>query len=561
MRKTTTVLILALVLLFSSSIFNNRIFSQDCFVEILSITFEKSTFEVGEPFAVNFSYTMFYDVLDPLATGSVVISITPENEVIPIFSCEFLEIGIGISNNISTTLSPDDWSPAASGQLGTVKVEGWVQDSYGSRYDSASQTFTIIRSKVHIASNEMPDPIKYHDIVVLSGNFTNQNNQSIIVPNHPYNVSLLHQTTTIQTWSNNSTNSGNFSILINTTQIGTGLYSCNITALSDEDYLQSAIEIPFNISSASLTIDGKLSENTIYTYYPFLENCSVGIDVNVTCSASVHSVSTANVTWLLANQSGNLVYINDSQFTGVALAPSLAGTYNITIFASLPNHSVTSIDLPLDVLIRIPTILFTANSTSAAYGSFIELSASILDSTSSKPVIGKSATIFVLNHSQWLPVAQLITDQNGSIQTIWKAHETGSDDKFIFKVTLEGSPEFIIAEEFLNITNTGTRYVLYNPVSNFIRGQIANYSIQITTIDNMPLSNLTVILIETLPNITHATAITDFMGIANLSWLIEMSYDLGEYDFYLIIIENSNIIARIDITIVVFDTTIITLIG
>jgi 5-hydroxyisourate hydrolase-like protein (transthyretin family) len=561
MRKTITVLVLALVLLLSSAFYNKGIASEDCFVEILSITLEKSTFEVGEALEVNFSYTLFYDILDPLATGSVIVSITPENEAIPIFSCEFLEMGIGLSNNITTTLSPDDWTPETSGQIGTVKVEGWVQDSYGSRYDSATQTFTVIRSYVHIAVNELPDPIKYHDQVVLSGNLTNHNNQSIMVRNHPYNVSLLDQTTTIQTWNNNSTSSGNFSIVINTTQIGIGVYSCNISPLSSEDYLQSSIEIPFNITSADLTIEGKINKTTIYTYYPSLENCSISINVNVSCSASTHSVSTANVTWMLANQSGNLVYANNSQFTGVAVGPSIPGTYNLTIVASLVNHSATSIDLPLDVMIRTPIISLTANSTSAAFGSFVELSATILDSKSSKPVIGKSVTIFVLNHSQWLSLAQLITDQNGIIQTVWQAFETGSDDKFIFKVTLHGSPEFLIADEFLNITNTGYRNVLYDSISNFIRGQIANYSIRITTIDDAPLSNLTVILIETLPNITHATAITDSMGFANLSWLIDISYDLGEYDFHLVIIEDFNVIAIIDISIVVFDTTVITLIG
>jgi hypothetical protein len=546
-----------MILLFSTSIsFCNLVLTQDCFTQIISLGINQPALEIGESLQVNIVYDLYYDPLDPLGIGSVSITIGIQEKIEFIAQHQLSDTGFNINKEIILDISPSHWAPNETGQIGIVKVEAWVQDSFGTMTDSVEQPFTVLRSPLIMDITPLPSSIYYHEIINLSGSLHNPNNASVQIPNHIIDITIFQETQIIQSYLQNTALQSNFTQSIDTELIGTGTFNCNITAQANDDYSQEITSLSFFVSNGNLTLSTASNSSIIQTYYPLMTNCSVLVSADLNCQLFGHSAEGANVTCSLGNSTKLMSYFEPNHFSAVLSAPYYPGNYSITVRASIPNHNPISNVIPIQVVQRKAIIQLKSNCSLAAYGDIIQLTIRAIDETTQIPLSNKICSVFLFNQSIWNLLAQVMLDQNGIAEIYWQARNVGDQD-FRFKIVLSGDPEYVNEEFEHTVINTHEFRFFLNSTITVVRQSITNYSIRITTLDFQPLSNINVSLIEILTNISWCTLTTNASGHAILSWYIDSQYDLGLHEFLLIAQDELATIGSIPITMVVFEQTIL----
>lgn len=533
--------------------------TQDCFVQIVSVSLNKSSLEIGESLQVEIIYDLFYEPLDPFGIGSVSVIISIEGENDFIAQHEFSDTGLNVYKVVTLEISPHHWTPNETGQDGIVRVEGWVQDSFGSMTDSIEYPITILQSPLILELSSLPSSIFYHEILNVTGALRNPNNSTVPIPNHPIEIIIIQEEQIIESYYQNTTLLSNFTRSIDTTLIGTGAFDCNITALESDDYTKEMTSFSFFVSNENLTLSVISNSSVIQTYYPSMTNCSVLVSATLNCQSSGHSVADANVTCSLGNFTKQMNHLELNLFTADLFGPSYPGNYSLVVTATIPHHNSTSSSIPIQVVPRRVLIQVESNCTEAAYGDFIQLTLRTTDEATQTSVANKICSIFIFNQSVWNLLSQVMLDPNGTAIFTWQAQNVGDQD-FRFKVTFLGAPEYINEEIEHTVTNTHEIRFILDSTIQVVRQSSFNYSIQITTLDFQPLSNISIHLIEILTNTTWCTATTNTSGHVILTWFIDSQYDLGIHEFSLMAQDEFTTIGEVQITMVVFEQTILELV-
>jgi len=135
MKRLPTILILITILVLPLTFSYYSVTTEDCYVQIVSVSLNRSYLEVGEMLQVHLVYDLYYDPTDPLGIGSVSVSFAVQGYPTLLSSYEFTTLGVDIQETMTFDISPDHWAPNETGQIGVVQVEGWVQDSLGTMTD------------------------------------------------------------------------------------------------------------------------------------------------------------------------------------------------------------------------------------------------------------------------------------------------------------------------------------------------------------------------------------------------------------------------------------------
>lgn len=557
MKHKKPLISLFIVLLLTTSIsFSNLVLTQDCFVQIVSVSINKSSLEIGENLQVDIIYDLFYEPLDPLGIGSVSVIISVEGENDFIAHHEFSDTGLNVYKVVTLDISPHHWAPNGTGQDGIVRVEGWVQDSFGSMTDSVEYTIAVLQSSLIMELSSLPSSIIYHEIFNLTGFLRNPNNSTVPIPNHPIEIIIIQEEQIIESYYQNTTLPSNFTQNVDTTLIGTGAFDCNVTALENEDYTQETTSFSFFVSNANLTLSVASNSSVIQTYYPSMTNCSVLVMATLSCQSSGHNVADSSLTCSLGNFTKPMNHLELNLFTADLLGPSYPGNYSLVVTATLPHHNSTSYSIPIQVVQRRASIQVESNCSEAAYGDYIQLTLRATDEETQISVANKICSIFIFNQSGWNLLTQVMLDQDGTAKFTWQAQNVGDQD-FRFKVKLLGDPEYINEEIEHTVTNTHEIRFILNSTIQVVRQSSFNYSVQITTLDFQPLSNISVHFIEILTNTSWCTATTNISGHAILTLFIDSQYDLGIHEFSLIAKDEFTTIGSIQIAMVVFEQTIL----
>jgi hypothetical protein len=554
MRKATAVLFFIAVLLLASTSFSPRVSTQDCFVQIISVNLNKSTLSIGERFQANITYNLYYDSTDPFGIGAVSISISTSSGGPPIQIEEFTELGANVEKTVAIDIMPQDWEPSEGGEIGSIQVLGWVQDSYNSMTDQITKDFWVIRSETNLFVEDTPDSMIHHDILNVTAYLTNPHNNTIPLANHEVCVSVTNSSQLIQTWNLNTSGDGCFTKLVDTTLLGTGRFSYNVTSLPNEDYLEASYLAQFNITKTSIQLNADLNATAYQAYFQSMNNVTAMISVEAFCQKKIHDMSEANITWSMDGREGELLHQNGTLFRGEVRTPTIPGIYNITITTTLVHHNISSTRIPLIVEPRRAVLSFNANCTEAAYGDFVNLSLTVTDSGCAKPVSGKIVGLFVMDHSDWYIIAQLLLDDNGFTSFYWQARDTGNDE-FRFRALFEGQPEYPVQEQIITVDNTQTIRFHIDTIIEGIRGTLTNCTLQITTLDNVPIPNLTLYLVEVDTDNTWCTAETNASGHSTLFWYIPNDYNVGIHQFSMVCLDSLEIIGVISITMIVYTFT------
>ena len=243
MRKVSVIFIIALFFIFPALQYRKQAISQDCFVQIISITLNRSSHAIGETLQVNITYDLYYDQQDPLGAGSTSITIEPMDGGEPIQTTEYLDIGINVEKTLLVEIYPQDWSPNETSQQGEIIVQAWVQDSSRTMTDNAIREFQVVQSAIEFVIEQNPLNYAFHDTVTITGTLLNPHNTSLPLSYHPINISVSNPISLIQTWRQNTTQNGLFYQTINTSLIGIGSFICDIFSEPDDDYLISSSQL------------------------------------------------------------------------------------------------------------------------------------------------------------------------------------------------------------------------------------------------------------------------------------------------------------------------------
>ena len=555
MKKNATILlIMAILLPLICTPFLNIVVTQDCFVQIVSVSLNQTSLQIGEKLEVNLVYDLYFDPLDPLGIGSVSVTIGIQGVSIPLLQSEFTDVGIAINKVVILDISPITWAPNETGQVGRVQVEGWVQDSVGSMTDNVEQQFSVQQSNLICTMASIPSQISFHNVFNLTGSLQNPNNTSLPIPNHPLQISVLQNDQLIHSWNQTTIHPSNFSQTINTTLIGTGPFNCNVTASESDDYIPTGTLLSFTILKADITLSVTTNATVVQAYYPSTNNHSLFVSVHLNCQSANHSFEEANVTCSLGNVDTPMDYSDLNHFSTVIEAPSNPGNYSMTITALTPNHNTINTSVPIRVVSRDPLVYLESNRSTAAYDDIIELTVNVLDENSQEPVANKTCSIYLFNQSVWNLLTQLILDQEGTAKISWLAQNVGDQD-FRFKAVFHGEPEFITKETELTITNTREFRIILNSTIDIIRQTNIFYPIQITDKNHQPLTNVNFTLIEQATNSSWSTAVSNTSGYATLTWYLASDYALGPHEFSLLIQNGSITFGVIEVIMIVFEQT------
>ena len=350
---------------------------------------------------------------------------------------------------------------------------------------------------------------------------------------------------------------GSFSQLIDTTNLGTGGFTFNITSVANGDYIWASTLLPFNVTNANLMITPELNATAFQAYYPTMNNCTGMVTAYLECPSSSDEINEANVTWSLGNRNGTFWYKEASEYVANVTVPFLPGNYPLWINASLSNHNKANTSVNIIVEPRKPNILFTAIRTAAAFGDFIELAITVTDTGCFRPVFGKEVSIFILNQTNWILLTRIDLDANGLANFVWQAQDVGDDYVFSFKAVFHGDPEFNNQEQLITVDNTRNIRFIVDTIQDFIRGRLVNFTLLITTLDYIPIPNLSVNLIEISTNQTWCTTYTNISGHAYLTWNLTTQYELGEHKLSLMVQDSQTLLGTISMTIIVYEATIL----
>lgn len=562
MHKGSIGLVVAgLLLLWTSALTQVQVaVTQDCSVQILSVSLNRSTLSIGETLQVNVTYSLLYDTQDPLAIGVVAVSINAAGEEQPILTREYVERGTSVRETASVHILPTRWEPNEAGQMGFVRVSGWVQDSCGSMTDYAERDFRIERSEVQLIVDDVPSQLVFHNQFVLMVRITNAHNSSIVLENHPVRIETGNAQRIVESWDLNTLTDGTVAQIIETANLGTGTFMCNITSKPDGDYLHASVQVSFDITKPSILLVARLNATAYLAYHSGMSNCTALLTADLACSSQMHDVSEANVTWTLAGTEGVLEYQGAQRFAGQVSMPAVVGSYAIGIHASLPNHNSTDASLPVVVELREPILSLAANRTQAAYGDFIELHVRVVDKSCSKPIAGKQVSIYVSNQADWVLLACAGLDSNGELMLIWQAQDMGDPQQFCFKAVFQGTPEFDQGETLIHVENT--RNLRFFSASRFamVRARPANCTIRITTLESAPIPDLRVELVEIASNQTWCSASTNASGYAYLDWNTPSRCELGEHPFLIVAVNTVGTLGCITVLLVTYDGTVLMLV-
>lgn len=536
-----------------------RISTQDCFVQIISVSLDQYSLEIGEQLQVNLVYALYYDPLDPFSIGAIEVIFGIEGDPFPIRLFEFSDLGFNVEKQVIFNISPFDWAPNQTGQLGTVHIEGWVQDSLGTMSDIVEEQFAIQQSNLTFEISQLPTGIIYHDQFNLTGSIKNPHNSSILISDHPLTITATQGNQTILTWNQTTTSFSTFTQLIDTTLLGAGSFDCNIIASASDDYSQTEVFLSILVSSANLTMIATSNTSITEAYYPSMNNCSILISAYLECESISHDIQGAMITCNLVNQTQEMTIVAPNSFSTILQVPSSPGNYVISLMAAAPHHNTAYSTLPLQVAPRVAQFNFQANRTIASYNDFIEFTLSAIDRTSQIAVSNKSCSIYLFSQTDWDLLAQIPLSRDEVGQFIWQAPNLGNED-YRFKAIFQGNPEFLEVETELIIQNSGEVRFFLNSAIEVVRQTTVDLLLQITDLDYTPLPNLSIHLIENLDNASLYTTISNASGYVILTWYIERDYDLGIHEMTVIAQDGFTTIGTIRILIIVYEMTVLNLV-
>jgi len=532
----------------------DTVVTQDCFVQIVAINIDQPSYQIGEPVHVTLVYDMYYDPLDPLSAGSVSVNFIVQGESLPLMTHQFTEQGLNVNKSLSLEINPINWEPDITGQIGVVQVQGWVQDSVGTMTDTAELQFSVARSNVVINTSPLPTQVYYHDLITLQGSLQNINNASIQMPDHPLQVTISQNALVIQEWLLNTSPTSTFTQVIDTSQIGSGFFDCNVSVPATGDYNSGMIILSLTISNSSITLTPVVNTTVVQAYYPQTANSSILVSAILQCQSTNHSMLDADVICQLENTTKSMMNDGPNQFSTEINAPRIPGNYSIVITATVPHHNISTASVPIQVLPRQALLGFKPNCSEAAQGDIIGFTISAHDEVSLVGIGEKICSIYFYNQSVWNLLTQLALEPDGTTQFFWQAQNVGDQD-FLFKMVFYGGPEFINGEVEVVVLNTHEVRFILDSTIQLLRQITTEYSVQLTTLDFQPLANVNVSFIEVSTNATWSSAITNASGYASLSWFIEEWYELGIHEFSLIAQQGPTVLGVIPITMIVFDYT------
>ncbi|MFX0169304.1 MAG: hypothetical protein ACFE89_08135 [Candidatus Hodarchaeota archaeon] len=558
-RHFLIISLLSILIIPLTSPFINTVLTQECFVQIVAVNIDQPSYQIGEPLFVTLVYDMYYESSDPLGAGSISVSLIVQGNPLPIQMYQFTDLGLSVNKTVSFEITPTDWEPNSTGQIGVVQVQGWVQDSSGTMIDTAELQFSVFRGDLVISTSPLPAVITFHDLIQLQGLLQNSHNASILVPLHPLRIAISQETQIIQTWDLNTSQTSTFAQEIDTSQSGTGTFDCNITALSTGDYSSAMHFFSFDILNSSLTLTSTLNTTIVQAYYPLTNNCSIQVSALIYCQTTNHSLQEANLSCTLDNATTPMNYDSPNHFSAEIFAPNTPGNYTLTIKATVPHHNFTTMSISIQVFTREALLSIESNCSEAAIGDIIEFTLSAKDKESLIAIQGKICSIYLYNQSMWNLLAQTALDSNGIAHFLWQAQNVGDQD-FQFKMVFQGGPEFKDGETELFITNTHEIRFILDSTIQVLRQTTTEYFLQLTTLDYQPLTNVDIQFVESSTNTTWCTAITNTSGYASLIWFIEAWYDLGFHEFSLTAQQGTLVLGVILITMIVFDQTVLELV-
>jgi len=317
-------------------------------------------------------------------------------------------------------------------------------------------------------------------------------------------------------------------------------------------------QLSFYVENASLTLEAHLNTSILQAYYPSMNNCTVLVRVNVTCNSTIHDMEEACVKWHLNGEEGVLVYQNGSQFMGEISTPRVAGKYNLSIYATLANHTSDMVYYTLTVDRRKATLELSLNRTEAAYGDPVEFTVTAFDTGCQKPISGKDVSIFVSNGTAWVFLTNLTLGSDGTARGTWNVSETDGGDILTFKAVFRGKPEYNENEVSATLMVSKNIRLLVNPDLQVIRGRQGNFTVKVTTLDYEAIPNLTVYFIEESTNETWCTTFTNASGYAQILWDVPSWYELGVHEFCIIVYDGTEFMGRGFVNVEVYDATIMT---
>lgn len=556
MRKATAVVFFIVIIVLASTNSTPRVSTQDCLVQIISVNLNKSVFSIGEKLQVNITYNLYYDIMDPFGLGAISVSISDSGGGPPILVKEFMELGINVEKTITLDILPQDWEPSTDGQNSSIQVFGWVQDSYNSMTDQITKDFWVIRSETNLDIEPTPTSLIFHDVLNITARLANPHNYTLPLANHEICISINNSSQNIHTWNLNTSNDGYVTKLIETTALGPGNFTYNITSPPNDDYLEASYQSPFEITKANIQLNAEFNATAYQTYYPSMSNCTAIISIDASCHQILHDMSEATVVWSFDNRSDELTYQSGTLFTDEITTPIIPGVYNVSVTIALANHTTTNTCLPLIVEPRRSIFSFEANCSEAAYGDFINMSLTINDAGCYKPVVGKPVSIFVGNHSVWEFLTELLLDEKGFASFCWQAEDTG-DDAFKFMALFDGEPEYIANSQTITVDNTKIiRFHIENIIEG-VCGSQTDITLQITTLDYLPIPDLTVCLIELDTDSIWCTSYTNSSGYSTLSWYIHIDYEVGIHQFAVVCKDSAEILGTTSLTMIVYSSTLI----
>ncbi|MFX1509857.1 MAG: hypothetical protein ACFFBR_06080 [Promethearchaeota archaeon] len=559
MKRLPMGLVLLAILVLPFTLPVNFVRTEDCFVQIVSVTINQSSVEIGEQLEANLVYDLYYDQMDPLGIGAIGVSIRVQGTPSPLIVHEFTNTGFGIHEVIAFDISAYDWSPNETGQIGEIQIEGWVQDSIGSMTDQVQQQFIVHRSNLLLEIYSQPMQITFHEILNLSGALSNPHNSSLDVSNHPMLISVIQNNQTIKSWNSQTDIVGNFTHPINSSVLGTGDFSCKVFALNSDDYKTANSSVSFNINPANISLSVMVNTTSVQTYYPLMKNSSLLVSASLQCDIADHEFKNANVTCHLGNITKTLAYTGSNTFSTAIEAPSIAGEYVLAVSAITYNHSLTNTSIPIMVEQRDAILILTPNCTEATLGDTIGFTLKAVDFASLIPISTKTCSIYLYNQSAWTLLIQVQLDYEGLAQFQWQTQNVGDND-FLFKAIFHGLPEYNITTINVNVTNTHDIRFICDSILHRIRPDHVEYVIQLTTLDFQPISNISISLIECVSNTTWCVSITNSSGFATLVWDIEIEYPLGQHEFYLSAEQGTTLLETIQITVLIFEQTVLELV-
>lgn len=427
----------------------------------------------------------------------------------------------------SFVLTPNTVSPGVNGSTGHAMFDVEMYDKYT---HGESETIQINFTRGNLLASPI-NPLEFeyglnHTFVFKLGS---RYNQDVFEQGVPVMAKLYDSgNRCVANWLPTVNATGHILFDLNNASLPTGDYNLSLESNGTDSFVPFSDSFIVSILPANSSLTVLSADPSVYCLSSNGNHSDSANIVVQHVNGKNKAITDSSLTWSTAFSNGTIDHLQDGKYNCSIPFEVPPGNYSVLIQATNPSYASVNTSLIIEAETR-PIDSNISIKGKALAGKNVEFILSFQDLLTNENVANHPISLEITNNNYSVSTSLLYTNESGILcynysipQEMWgESSLLIISNESIFYTSRTFSYNFTIYYLPVIITE--------NVTQAFLDSEIAMNATVLNPM-NMPLTDIQIVVTDYLNN-TLTTALTDFEGVATLSWIVNSSYSTGPYDF------------------------------